>query len=229
MLLYQQGASFSPTLLAHSKMLFVTAIYHRTVPRFRSKSIEFVDLTGKCLLDDGEVTGVVTGLFSLNQMFWRSLLVLAQVFSHRISRSGCLGMPHSPFFFELQSGNSHKMYITKIFKVVLIWKLLQDLTITMILANGDVLESYLSSMKLSHDLGQWSAPCTIEVCNNQPKVACLAAKSRSSAFIMSHNGSHVISCFLQASGETNVLVDFDFGSFKGHWYYNKGKLGTEKY
>ena len=100
-------------------------------------------------------------------------------------------------------------------KVMMILKLL--LIISIIFVNGNLYTSSFSKMKLSHNLGRWNAPCYIENCNNQPEVSCLATKARLSTIMMSHNGSHVIVCYLTG---TNNLVDF--GNFRGQWYFSEG-------
>ena len=110
-----------------------------------------------------------------------------------------------------------KMYLTKTAKAQMICKLL--LIASVVIVNGNLYSSSFATVKLSHDIGQWYAPCNIDNCKNQPEVTSLAAKSRSSAFMMSHNGSHVIVCFLNG---TNTLVDFR--TFKGRWYYDEGRF-----
>ena len=109
------------------------------------------------------------------------------------------------------------MYLTKTAKTKLIFKLL--LIASVVAVNGSLYSSSFATVMLSHDIGQWYAPCNIKNCNSQPEVTCLAAKSRPTAFMMSHNGSHVIVCFLNG---TNTLVDFR--TFKGRWYYDEGRF-----
>ena len=117
----------------------------------------------------------------------------------------------------LRSWRYLKMYLTKTAKTKLIFKLL--LIASVVAVSGSLYSSSFATVMLSHDIGQWYAPCNIDNCKNQPEVTCLAAKSRPTAFMMSRNGSHVIVCFLNG---TNTLVDFR--TFKGRWYYDEGRF-----